>query len=347
MKPRMQAVVFHAPNDVRVEEVATPTCGDGEILARVDACAVCGSDLKAFTSGNPRLKPPMTIGHEFTGVIEVSKAPGYQPGERVVMATSISCGACAYCQRGWNNLCANLAPMGFSYPGGMAEYVVIPALAVRNGHVVKTPRTMNAIHAALAEPVSCAVNAAENCNLQPGDVVVVVGAGPMGLINACVARACGARQIILAEVNELRLKQGEPFGVDVRVNPAREDLAAIVKRETGGLGADVVIVTAPAAKPQEDALALTRKRGTVCLFASLPQGKELLNMNSRLIHYNELRVVGASDSTPAQVARAVDLLASGKIPADLLATHRLPLDGIRKAFAVMQTGGALRVVLVP
>ncbi len=347
MKPHIKAVVFHAPNDMRVEQVPMPTCGEGEILAKVDACAVCGSDMKAFAVGNPRIKPPMTVGHEFTGVIEVSKAPGYAPGDRVVMATSISCGECAYCKRGWNNLCAKLAPMGFSYPGGMAEYVVIPAIAVKNGHVVKTPKTMNAIHAALAEPVSCAVNSVENCSLQPGDVVVVVGAGPMGLINACVARACGAKKIILAEVNEMRLKQGEPFGVDVLVNPAKEDLAAIVKRETDGLGADVVIVTAPAAKPQEDALALARKRGTVCLFASLPQGKEMLTMNSRLIHYNELRVVGTSDSTPAQVARAVELMATGKIPADLLATHRMPLEGIHKAFEVMKTGEALRVVLVP
>jgi L-iditol 2-dehydrogenase len=349
MAERTRAVVYHAPGDIRVEEIPIPPCGAGEIRVRVDACAVCGSDLKAWQSGNPRIRPPMVIGHEFTGIVETpgGDGDGFAVGDRIVMATSISCGACVYCRRGWVNLCVNLAPMGFSYPGGMAGFVTLPARALRNGHVVKVPPGLPARHAALAEPVSCAVNACEICAVAPGDTVVVVGAGPMGLINACVARAFGARKIILAEVNEARLRQGEAFGLDVRVNPATQDLAAVVRTETDGTGADVVIVAAPAAKAQEDALALARKRGTVCLFASLPEGKASIALNSRLIHYGELRVVGSSDSTPGHVRKALDLMRRGAIPLDKLATHCLGLEEVLKAFELMKSGEALRVVLIP
>jgi L-iditol 2-dehydrogenase len=345
----MRAIVYHAPSDVRVEDISKPSCGDGELLVKVDACAVCGTDLKSFHHGNPRIKAPLVMGHEFTGLVEQvgRSAAGFQLGDRVVMATSVSCGECYYCRRGWNNLCQKLAPMGFTYPGGMAEYTVIPALALINGHVVKVPEGIRPEHAALAEPVSCAVNSLENCCIQPGDTVVVLGAGPMGLMNVCVARGLGAGRIILSEVSPRRLAQARNFDVDVLVNPAEQDLAKVVKDATGGLGADVAIVAAPAAAPQEMAAGLVRKRGTVCLFASLPVGGETLSINSRLIHYGELRLVGTSDSTPQHVRKAVELIASRRIPAEKLATHILPLAGIFDAYQLMESGEALRVILKP
>ena len=332
-----------------MESVSPPSCGRHEIRLKVDACAVCGSDLKAFLSGNPRIKPPMILGHEFVGTVDTVGADvsGFRVGERVVMATSVSCGECFYCAKGWPNLCAELAAMGFHYPGGLAEYVTIPARAIRNGHVVRAPETMPPEHAALAEPVSCAVNAVENCGIAAGDTVVVVGAGPMGIINACVAREFGATKVIVAEINEARLKQAEQFGFDVLVNPETENLAEIVKAETEGIGADCVIVAAPAQRPQEEALELARKRGTVCLFASLPVGKNMLSVDSRLIHYHELRVVGASDSTPGHVEKALAFLSDGSLPAGKLTTHVLRLDDIAEAYRLMRAGESLRVVLKP
>jgi L-iditol 2-dehydrogenase len=349
MAETMKAVVYHAPGDVRVEQVARPACGRGELRVKVDACAVCGSDLKSFRHGNPRMQPPQAIGHEFTGLVESvgEGVEGFAAGERIVMATTVSCGECYYCRRGWRNLCANLAPMGFACPGGMAEYVAVPARAVANGHVVKVPQALAPEHAALAEPVSCAVNCLANCRLREGDTVVVLGAGPMGLINACVARAAGAGTVILSEVSERRLALAEPFGWDLLVNAATQDLRRLVLDATGGIGADVAIVAAPAAGPQESAIHLVRKRGTVCLFASLPADDCMLSIHSRTLHYGELRLVGTSDSTPEHVARAVELLGSGQIPAERLVTHVLPLDGIHEAFDLMTSGEALRVVLRP
>jgi L-iditol 2-dehydrogenase len=349
MRTDMRAVVYHAPGDVRVEDVPVPDCGDGEIRAKVDACAVCGTDLKTYRHGNPRIKAPKVMGHEFTGVVDRvgDAACGFAVGDRVVMATSVSCGRCFYCQRGWNNLCVELAPMGFTYHGGMAEYVTIPARALENGHAIKVPGGVAPEHACLAEPLSCAVNSCENCGVREGDTVVVIGAGPMGIMNACVARGFGAAKIIMAEVNPVRLRQAQAFGFDRLLNPAEEDLAQAVKDETAGLGADVVIVAAPAAAPQEQAPALARKRGAVCLFASLPSGNSAITLDSRIVHYGEIRVVGTSDSTPRQVAKAVELIASGDLPLARLASHVLDLGEIFKAYELMESGEALRVVLRP
>lgn len=345
----MQAVRYYAPGDIRVEDIPVPQASSGELRVRVDACAVCGTDWKSYKHGNPRIKAPLTIGHEFTGLIDTvgEGVTGFAVGQRVVMATSISCGQCRYCRSGWRNLCVDLAPMGFAYPGGMAEYVVIPQRAIANDHVVKVPQSVPAEQAALSEPLSCAVNAVGQCQLQPGDAVVVLGAGPMGLMNACVARAMGAGTIVLSEVAATRLAQAAQFGCDLLVDSSREDLAARVKQATGGLGADVVIVAAPAAQPQEIALDLVRKRGTVCLFASLPVGQSMLQLDSRKIHYGEVRVIGSSDSTGDHVREAVAMMASGAVPAARLATHTLPLDGILQAFDLMASGEALRVVLKP
>jgi len=334
--------------DVKVERIPVPVCGDGELLVKVEACAVCGSDMKAYKSGNPRMRPPITMGHEFAGVIVENRAgAGFALGERVVMATSVACGTCAYCARGWRNLCANIRPMGFGYNGGMAEYVVIPDLAVRGGHVIKVPPAVNPLYAALAEPVSCAVNSCENSRVHKGDTVLVMGAGPMGILNAVVARQFGAEKVILSEINPARLAQGCAFGFDRLVNPAQEDLSQVIKDETGGLGADAVIVAAPAAPPMEQAMTLVRKRWSVCLFASLPAGKSLVNVDSRLIHYGELHVVGTSDSTPAHVAKAVSFLASGALSAERLVSHTLPFESFHRAVELMTSGEALRVVLTP
>ncbi len=349
MKEKMKAVVYHSPGDIRVEEVAVPSCGQDEIRIKIEACAVCGTDLKSYLHGNPRIKAPQVMGHEFTGLIDTigENVEGFSIGDRIVMATSISCGECFYCKRGWRNLCVNLAPMGFSFPGGMTEFTTIPGRALQNGHVVKVPADVKPEHACLAEPLSCAVNCAQSCDIRRGDTVVVVGAGPMGIMNACIGRQFGAGKIILAEINEVRLKQAKDFDFDLVINSANEDLVKVVKDATGGIGADVVIVAAPAAQPQEQALDLVRKHGTVCLFASLPSSESVLSLDSRTIHYGEITVMGTSDSTDSHVKKAVELISSGSMPTEKIASHILGLEEIFKAYKLMQSGEALRVVLRP
>jgi L-iditol 2-dehydrogenase len=343
----MKAIVYYGPGDIRFELISIPKYRNNELLVKVDACAVCGTDLKSFRSGNPRIKAPIVMGHEFTGYVENigRSVRGFDKGERIVMATSVSCGECYYCKKGWKNLCKNIAPMGYSFPGGMAEYISIPERALKYGHVIKVPANVKAEHAALAEPLSCAINAAVNARIQPGELVVVLGAGPMGLMNALVAKALGARKIIISEINDERLSQAREFDIDVLVNPEKMDLTEIVKENTGGYGADTVIVAAPAALPQETAVKLVRKKGTICLFASLPLGNEMLSINSRVVHYGEITIVGSSDSTPEHVKKAVEMISTGQLPADKLVTHIMKLGQISKAFDLMETGQSLRIVL--
>ena len=345
----MRAVVYRAQGEVRVDEVPVPLCGEGELRVKVEACAICGSDLKTYNSGNPRMKPPMTMGHEFTGMIETvgSSVRDYALGERIVMATSIACGQCAYCRKGWSNLCVSLNPMGFAYPGGMAEYVVIPPLAVRHGNVVKVPEGLEPRHACLAEPVSCAVNAAELCGIGPEDTVVVIGAGPLGIMNLFVAREFEARKTILVQREGKRLELARQFACDRLVNASAENLAEVVREETEGLGAEVVIVAAPSAEMQAQAVELVRKRGRVCLFASLPVGESMLTLDSRRIHYGELAVYGASDSTARHVARALEILQKPTFPREALVSHVLPFEKFHQAIEVMSRREGMRVVLTP
>jgi len=345
----IRAIEYHAPGDIRVCSVAIPCCTDDEIRAKVDACAICGTDLKTYVHGNPRIKPPKIMGHEFTAVVETvgKNVEGFEIGQRIVMATSVSCGRCFYCRKGHSNLCLDLRPMGFTYNGGMAEYIIIPARALNNGHVIKVPDAVKPEHAALAEPVSCAVNACTNSNVKQGDTVLVTGAGPMGIINACVARHFGAERIIMADTNPLRLDHAAKFDFDLIVNPDAEDLRRAVLDFTDQIGADVVIVAAPAKEPQQQALDLVRKKGTVCLFASLPADNSIIALDSRKIHYNEITVVGSSDSTPARVKTAVELISTAQVPAEKIATHILPLEEIFTGFDLMKSGQALRVVLKP
>ena len=344
----MQAVIYYAPGDIRVEEIQKPDCSTGGLLVHVDACAVCGTDLKSRQHGNPRIKAPLVMGHEFTGIVEEVSAEavgGFQCGDRIVMATTVACGQCFYCRRGWRNLCDHIAPMGFSYPGGMAEYVAIPAIALEGGHVVKVPKDVDATHAALAEPVSCAVNSVQQCDIQSGDTVLVMGAGPMGLLNALVARAAGASTVLLSEPNPIRREQAKQFELDRILDPEMDDVKKIVHDVTDGRGVDVVIVAAPAAAPQEQALSLVRRRGTICLFASLPVEKRMLTLDSRILHYGEVRLIGSSDSTPEHVSEAVAMIAAKQIPIEKVVSHCLPLKEIEHAFELMISGAALRVVL--
>ena len=344
----MNAVIYYGKGDVRYEKTAVPVCKPGELRVKVDACAVCGSDFKTFNNGNPRMKPPIVMGHEFTGAIETigEGVAGFAIGERIVMATSISCGECAYCRKGWSNLCAKLDPMGFSYPGGMAEYVIVPAVAIRNGHVVKVSSSIAPEHAALAEPVSCAVNCVEICGITGGETVVVVGAGPLGILNMYTARKYGAAKLILAQRAGKRLTQAASFACDRLVNTTTENLVDVVRCETGGLGADVVIVAAPEASAQEQSLDWSARGAASASLPHCPAGASTVSLDSRKIHYNELYVCGASDSTPTHVRKAVSLLCQPDFPYKI-ANPLLKLCEVQKAFTIMAARDGMRVVLKP
>jgi L-iditol 2-dehydrogenase len=345
----MQAVVYHDPGDIRVEERPEPAPASDNLIVRVRACAICGTDLKLATIGNPRCHPPRIIGHEMVGEIVHAGADvrGFAVGERITLATTVACGNCPYCDRGLGNMCPNAKPISYDFDGAFAPLLAIPPMALAGGNVIKVPDVVPDDAAALSEPLSCAINAQELAGVRAGDRVLITGGGPLGALHAEVAKALGAVDVMIVQRSEPRLSWLRKLR-DVRViDGAAEDAPAVVKERTEGLGADVVIVCAPSREAQEQAIGLARKSGAISLFASLPKGASDITLDSRIIHYGELRVVGASDSRPEHVTRAVQMMAAGKIDWQRLITHRLPLAEIHAGLALMQEKQSLKVLMYP
>lgn len=345
----MKAAVYFGPGRIEIVDRPDPVAQEDNLLAEVLCCAICGSDLKLATIGHPRWKPPVVIGHEMTGrVTHVGRqVKGFAVGERITLATTLGCGRCPVCAAGRSNMCPDARPISQQYDGAFAARIAIPPLALAGGNVIPVPAPVSDEAAALAEPMSCAINAQELVGLKAGDRVLIVGGGPLGAIHAELARAAGVAKVLIVQRSEPRLSLLRKLrGVTV-LDGAHEDIRARVLAETDGLGADIVIVCAPDRHAQEQSLACARKGGGVSLFASLPKGESDITLDSRAIHYNELRVVGCSDSRPEHVQKAVDLLAGGRIDAERLITHRLPLARFHEGIDLMKNKQSLKVIIRP
>lgn len=339
-------VVYYAPGDVRIESVtAIPEISAGEVLVQVEACAICGTDIKSFVSGNPRIEPPQVMGHEFCGtVIKTAGDVGsLRTGQRVTMATTVGCGNCVYCRQGRTNLCRSAKALGFAYAGAMSSYVVIPAEAVRQGHLVDVG-DLDASVASLSEPLSCVLN---NFGRFPEAIhsVLILGLGPLGMLHAVCAHNRGSERIVCVEFPGRRFDLIREYGFADVVTP--DEIDACYQDMTEGEGFDLVVITAPANALQSKAIKYARKGGYISYFASLPVGSEILLMNSRTIHYNELILYGTSDSTVKHVQEAVALLRQYPEHYRPLITHVLPMTDFHQAMAETAAGKAVKIVLMP
>lgn len=343
----MRAIMYYGPGDVRLAECPMPSVAADAVLIKVACCAICGTDLKLATIGNPRCHPPRIIGHEMVGaIVETGESVrGFAVGDRVTLATTLACGACAICRKGLGNLCPTSKPISYDYDGAFAEYLLAPPEALRGGNLVRVPKGIPDEAAALSEPLSCAVNAQALANVGEGDNVLILGGGPLGAIHAELAKARGARKVMIVQRSEPRLGLLRRLSAVRVIDGIHEDVAALVKEQTDGLGADVVIVCAPTRQVQEAAPALVRKGGCISFFAGLPKGESEITLDSRVLHYNEIKTVGASDSRPEHVAAALELLAAGKIATDALITHRLPLERFMDGIALMKQKQSLKVLI--
>ncbi len=345
----MKAAVLYGPENLRLEERAAPAAGENELLIRVAACAICGSDLRTYRFGASNITGPVVVGHEIAGtVVEAGRAlEGWSRGDRVAVAPAIPCCDCVYCRRGLHTMCDNLRSIGYQYDGGFADFMIVPWAAVRAGCVNRVPENLSLEEAALAEPLACAINGQELLGVGLEDMVVILGAGPMGCLHADLARLRGAARVIVVDVQEHRLELAKAFAVDAAIDGAREDVAARVREETGGAGATVVIVAAPSAQAQEQALTLAAKRGRVSLFGGLPKSNPCASLNANLIHYRELFVMGAYGSMPRHNRTALELLASGRIHAAALVGLTVPLERLLEGYHAAAGGHVLKVVVKP
>ena len=346
----MKAALFQGPGDLHVIDVDSPSAAPDELKIRVESCATCGTDAKIFGHGHPRLNPPQIIGHEIAGeIIEVGEdTSGYSLGDRVQIIAAVPCEECWACTAGKQGICINQISMGYQYPGGFAEEMIVPAAVLKANGVNIIPGDLSFDEASVTEPLACALNAQRLIHVGDGDTVLVMGAGPIGCLHVRLARALGATKVMLADLNGGRLHlSADVVKPDRAIDMSSEDLAAIVLEETDGIGPSVIITAAPAGVAQEQAIAMAAPGGRVSFFGGLPKDKPLITVDSNVVHYKELILAGANGSSPAQNAEALALIASGKVPVADLITHRLPLSQVEDAIHAVTSGEAIKVVIKP
>jgi len=346
----MKAAVYLGPERIEIRDVPKPECGPNELLIKVEACAICGTDVRIFYKGQKNVVPPTVTGHEIAGVIERIGADvqGYEEGQKAVVVTPVGCGRCKFCRASRHNLCVDFKAIGYDFPGGFAEYVLINEQAVRQGNVIVAPDSLPFDEGSLVEPLSCCINGAEYLNITLGDTVVIIGAGPIGCMHAELAKSYGATTVIMIDTVEERVGLArKATTADAFVNAANTDPVEAVMAQTGGVGSDVVIAACSAPVAQQQALRMAAKQGRISFFAGLPKDRPTIEFDSNLLHYRELSVFGAFASHATDYVRAMALIAGRKIDARKLITKRIPLDEIAEGFATSRSGHGLKIVVIP
>jgi L-iditol 2-dehydrogenase len=343
----LKAAVFHGPNELKLEEVKKPEIDEHEVLLRVKASAVCGTDVRIFEGKKTKgVRTPSIIGHELVGTIEEvgAQVKGFFEGERVGVMPVIPCRKCYYCLNGRENVCENRTAIGYEYDGGFAEYVKIPSTALEAGNLVKIPDHISFEQAVVTEPLACCINGQRKANVKMGDAVVVIGGGPIGLMHVQLAKIAGAKSVILSEPIDHRREKGLIAGADHAVNPVKESLEDIVLGETEGLGADVVIMAIGVPFLVNSSANLLKKGGTLNLFAGFTKGV-MSEIDPNIIHYNEIIINGTSALTRADYHKSLSLIASGQINTEVITTTGYTLDDIEQAILDVRDGNVMKTVI--
>lgn len=346
----MNVFRFYAPGDVRLEDAPEPQVGPGEVKLRVRACSMCGTDVKISTAGHQRIVPPRIMGHEIAGeVVEVGEGvEGWGPGDRVQVIAAIPCGTCDFCTAGAMTICPNQVSMGYDFEGGFAPYTIVPKEVLAVDGLNRIPENVSFAEASVAEPFACAINAQEIVDVHEGDDVVVVGSGPIGCLHVRLARARGAKRVALVELSRSRLDLASAVvHPDLAVCSAEEDPVEAVKSFFDGKGATVVITAAASGAAQEQGLLMLAPQGRISFFGGLPKDKPTITLDSNLVHYKELTIVGANGSSPAHNRQALAYIADGSVPVADLITHRLPLDQIVEGIEIVRSGAGIKVTVEP
>ena len=345
----MRAVRLYDKLDLRSESVPDPTIGRGEVLVRTRSAFVCGTDVRMYKNGRAGISSsnPRILGHEFAGFVETvgDDVTNYEPGMRVAVEPNYGCGTCDRCTSGNTQLCKQQRAIGIADDGAFAEFVRVPALAVQQGNIYVLPESVSFHAAALAEPFSCAWNAYEKIGIYPGDRVLIIGAGPIGVMHAKIARLAGAGRILMNDLSEDRLDAAK------RIDPGVEtiltdDLPAEIRKLTDGEGVDLVITAASVAAIQEIAFSLAGMNGRVMFFGGLPKGNSTVRLDTNEIHYKQLTVSGTTMQSLRQYRKVLDLLAMGALTADDIVTCTADASDIAAVVDQISRGAGLKTALV-
>ncbi|MCB7128206.1 MAG: zinc-dependent dehydrogenase [Candidatus Brocadiales bacterium] len=339
----MRVAVYYNNSDVRLEERPVPKVGDGELLVKVMASGVCGSDVMEWYRVK---KAPLILGHEITGeIVEVGEGVvQYKKGDRVFVSHHVPCNTCHYCLNGNHTACDTLHTTNFD-PGGFAEYLRVPEINVDRG-VYVLPGEMSYEDGSFIEPLACVVRGQRTARLRPGGSVLVIGSGISGLLHIALARALGAGRIIATDLNEYRLDMAGKFGADA-VMRASDDVPARLPEMNSGRLADVVIVCAGALPAFEQALRSADRGGTVLCFAPTEPGVELpVPVND--FWRNSITIMPSYGAAPVDIATAMELIRARRVPVNEMITHRLGLTETGKGFGLVAGGGeSVKVIIEP
>jgi L-iditol 2-dehydrogenase len=331
----MLAAVLKSPGLLELEDVPDAERPKGGALLEVKACAVCGTDIKMLQQGHKDLAYPRVLGHEIVGkIIEIDRNSSLAEGDLVQVWPGIACGKCRPCQRGEDNRCQEMNILGFTLDGGFAKFLALPWQCISKGTDL-LPKGADPCISALAEPLACCINGQEMARISKGDIVLILGAGPIGCLHALLAELSGAEKIVVVERIHDRIlqisKHSRVDAIDPEEIDSDESLASILIEKTGGSGVDVILTATPEIRVDDNLLKLLAPGGRICIFSGPMPGNYEEPISLRSMHYRELTITGAYGCSSQQNKRAVELLTSGMIEADWIITKRTPLSGIQDA----------------
>lgn len=345
----MKAVILYGPNNFDSGEFDKPQIGDNDILLKMKSAAICGTDIRILEGKKTKgVRYPSIIGHEICGIVdEVGKnVKYYNVGDKVAIANVMPCKSCHSCLTGRENACLNRKAIGYEYNGGFAEYVLIPDIFVDGGNVVKLPENVSFEEGSLIEPLACCIRGMKNAGTGFNDTVLILGAGPIGLMHLQLAKIAGAKQVIVSEPINSRREKALKLGADRVVNPNEEDLSKIIMTMTDGIGADIIIMAIGVPAIVNSTIKLCRKGGTVNLFAGFAgTGESTIEVNT--IHYNEITLNGSTAYKREDYLQSKDIVVSKKINLKEIITHRFKIDEFKKAYEVCKSGEGLKVIIEP
>jgi threonine dehydrogenase-like Zn-dependent dehydrogenase len=342
----MKAAVVHGKGDIRIEEYSTPAAGDGEIIVRTRMCGICATDIKTLLGQGLPKDLPTILGHEVVGEIaEIGKGVSdYRIGDRVAVYPIAVCGDCHFCRRGRNSLCEHEFGLAHGIEGGFAEFVRLPREIVNIGGVVKLPDALPFEKAVLAEPLSCVYASLKACKVEPESTVLILGAGPMGLMHVKMSKWAGAT-VIAVDLLDDRLETAGKMGADFCLNPNSLNHIDAIKKITDGQGAEAVIASLGIPQVIEEHLKVTRNGGTFNVFGGPPAG-QTISVDPRWLHYCEINLTGTFACSVKQFRECVGLIGRGEIDVEGLVSDRFDLDRFLDAVERAKSQSMIRGVVV-
>lgn len=341
----MKAACYYDKDNIKIEEIPIPELSNEDILIKLKACGICGTDSDKIV--NKKVKEKTVLGHEVAGdIVKAGKnVKKFKEGDRIVVAHHVPCFTCWYCKHGNYNLCEQFKINNLD-PGGFAEYVRIKDRSVEKATFI-LPDNLSYEEGIFFEPLACCIRAFFNSHFNAGDIVMILGLGPAGLLHIQLAKTLGAKYVLGADIIENRLKKAKEIGADYVFSANDGELIKKVKEKTSGYGVDLVMVAVGSTKAISTSMELAYPGGTVCLFADCKEN-EKIEINPNLILHREVNIVGSYSSIPSDQNIALDMINKGLINVKTLISNLIPLDEIQKGINLALTKeNSYKIIMVP